>query len=238
MLQSIAMALAAALHHSASLKEKKAELQQNAALRGQNTGARAREGEVHEKNDAPQRQNTPHPGQRPGTLAEPRPQRSDRSMRRSSGEALPTLGLPLLAGASGEAVDSSALGFLTAQALEEGEAAGGGGRGSFAGGGGGPTRLVRVCRCVSRYQWHRSSRRAAWHLSSGASIAKRKEEKKSRTKEEEKEEMDHDRATAMVQVLAQLLFMTPPSSLPFARGNPDIISEVLVSACNVSWSRL
>ena len=40
--QSIAMALAAALHHSDVLKEKKVELQQYAAQWGQNTGARAR----------------------------------------------------------------------------------------------------------------------------------------------------------------------------------------------------
>ena len=39
--QAIAMALAAALHQSAGPKEKKEELQQNAALRRQNTGARA-----------------------------------------------------------------------------------------------------------------------------------------------------------------------------------------------------
>ena len=45
-------------------------------------------------------------------------QRSDRSRRHSSEDALPTLGLPVLAGASGEVVDSSALSFLTAQALE------------------------------------------------------------------------------------------------------------------------
>ena len=39
-------------------------------------------------------------------------------MRRSSGDSLPTLALPSLAGSAGEAVDSSALRFLTAQALE------------------------------------------------------------------------------------------------------------------------
>ena len=60
--QTVRVALAAALHHSAGPKEKKVELQQYAALRGHNTGGRAREGEVHEKNDAPRRQNAPHPG--------------------------------------------------------------------------------------------------------------------------------------------------------------------------------
>ena len=39
-------------------------------------------------------------------------------MLRSAGDGLPTLGLPMLAGVSGEAVDSAVLSFLTAQALE------------------------------------------------------------------------------------------------------------------------
>ena len=60
--QTVRVALAAALHHSAGPKERKVELQQCAALQGQNTGGRAREGEVHEKNDAPRRQNAPHRG--------------------------------------------------------------------------------------------------------------------------------------------------------------------------------
>ena len=56
---------------------------------------------------------------RPGILAEPGPQRSDRSSRQHfPGECLPTLGLPVLAGASGEQVDSS-LQFLTAAALRQ-----------------------------------------------------------------------------------------------------------------------
>ena len=63
-------------------------------------------------------QKTPPPGARPGILAEPGPQRSDRSRRHFSGDCLPTLGLPVLAGALGEQVDSSALRFLTASALE------------------------------------------------------------------------------------------------------------------------
>ena len=69
--QTVRMALAAALHHSAGPKENKVELQQYAALRGQNTSARAREGEVHEKNDAPWRQNAPHPVERPSCLSDP-----------------------------------------------------------------------------------------------------------------------------------------------------------------------
>ena len=108
--QTVRMALAAASHHSA---------QQNAARRGPKSSARAREGEVHEKNDAPRRQNAPHPGERPGSLFDPGPQRSDRSLRRSAGDSLPTLALPVLAGSAGEAVDSSSLRFLTAAALRQ-----------------------------------------------------------------------------------------------------------------------
>ena len=40
------------------------------------------------------------------------------SLRHSSGDGLPTLALPSLAGSAGEAVDGAALSFLTAQALE------------------------------------------------------------------------------------------------------------------------
>ena len=39
-------------------------------------------------------------------------------MRRSSGDNLPTLALPVLAGSAGEVVDSSSLRFLTASALK------------------------------------------------------------------------------------------------------------------------
>ena len=42
-------------------------------------------------NDALRRQEALPPGVRPGSLAEPVPQRSDRSLRHSSVDALPTL---------------------------------------------------------------------------------------------------------------------------------------------------
>ena len=51
---------------------------------------------------------------RPGSLVDPGPQRSDRSLRRSAGDKLPTLAVPVLAGSAGEVVDSSSLRFLTA----------------------------------------------------------------------------------------------------------------------------
>ena len=106
--QSIRMALGAAAHHSA---------QQYAALRGPKTGTRAREGEVHEMYDAPRRQNAPHPRERPGSLVDPGPQRSDRTVRRSSGQ-VPLLVVALLADASADGVDAATLSFLTASALE------------------------------------------------------------------------------------------------------------------------
>ena len=64
---------------------------------------------------------TPHGDRRHhlrGILPEPVPQRSDRTMRRFAGAALPTLALPVLAGSAGEVVDSSSLRFLTASALK------------------------------------------------------------------------------------------------------------------------
>ena len=108
--QTVRMALAAATHHSA---------QQNAAPRGPKTGARAREGVEHEQHDGLRAQKPPLPGVRPGSLFDPGPQRSDRTVRRSAGDGLPTPGLPVLAGASGEAVDASTLRFLPAAALED-----------------------------------------------------------------------------------------------------------------------
>ena len=101
------MALATVEHHSYGPTA-------NAAPRGQTTGTSA--GEVHAGLRA---QMAPPPGRRPGILAEPGPQRSDRSERHFSGNSLPIPGLPVLAGASGEAVDTSALRILAAAALED-----------------------------------------------------------------------------------------------------------------------
>ena len=115
--QTVRKALAADLNHSAGPKEK-VEMQENGAPRGQKTAARAGEVEEQATHARPRAQKTPPPGGRPGNLAEPGPQRSDRSRRRFSGDGLPQLGLPVLAGALGEQVDSSALRFLTASALE------------------------------------------------------------------------------------------------------------------------
>ena len=91
--QSIAMALAEYTHH---------------ASKGQ-MRARAREEVEHATHTGLRAQKTPPPGERPGLPLEPGPQRSDRTVRRSSGDSLPTLALPVLAGSAGEAVDGAAL---------------------------------------------------------------------------------------------------------------------------------
>ena len=107
--QSIAMALAAATHHTA---------QRNGAPRSQTTATRAREVEEHETNDALWRQTAPPPGARPGILVEPVPQRSDRTVRYSSG-VTPLLAVPSLAG--GDGADDTAVAFLVRQTLLERE---------------------------------------------------------------------------------------------------------------------
>ena len=118
------MALAECTHH---------------ASRGQ-TRARGREEVVQATYEAPRGQMAPPPGARLGIFAEPGPQRSDRTVR-----AHPTLGLPVLAGASGEEVDASTLAFLSREALvermaeewkaEAGDEAGGAAAGGARGGG-------------------------------------------------------------------------------------------------------
>ena len=77
---SVAVALAASTHHSA---------QQIGASRSQKTATRAKEVEEHVT-----RRLGPPSGERPGVLAEPGPQRSDRTMRHSVGDGLPPLVLP------------------------------------------------------------------------------------------------------------------------------------------------
>ena len=98
---TVAMALAEQLHHSVKIVER------DDVLRRQTTRASAEE-EVHELYDGLGAQKRPPLGVRPGILAEPRQQRSDRSLRRSSQET-PLLGVPSLADASDEAVDGHTL---------------------------------------------------------------------------------------------------------------------------------
>ena len=112
--QTVALELAVALHHSRdvmwSLGRTPAYGHRRRKLRG-GGGSRVAL--------CPTGPKQPPPGERPGILAEPGPQRSDRSRRHSSGDDLLTPSLPVLAGASGEEMDSSTLRFLTAMALRD-----------------------------------------------------------------------------------------------------------------------
>ena len=104
--QSIRAAVATVLHHSCDVGRESYYVPRHQKM------ATAREDVVNEPHDALRGLTTPLPGELPGILPEPVPQRSDRTVRRFAGAALPTLGLLVLAGALGEAVDPSALSFL------------------------------------------------------------------------------------------------------------------------------
>ena len=67
--------------------------------------ARVGEEVVHDAHDGLWGPKTPPLGVRPGSLAEPGPQRSDRSLRRSSGQILSWV--PSLADAPAEAIDGA-----------------------------------------------------------------------------------------------------------------------------------
>ena len=99
---TVAMTLAEMTHHTAPREPKM-----------------ARVGEVEEQvtHAGLRAQQTPPPGERPGILPEPLSQRSDHSRRHFSGDGLPQLAMPSLAGAAGEAVDAAALAFLLSQSL-------------------------------------------------------------------------------------------------------------------------
>ena len=72
---------------------------------------------MHDAHNALRGPKTPPPGVRPGSLAEPGLQRSDRSLRRSSGQT-PLLGVPSLADVPAEAIDGRTLRFLLLKTLE------------------------------------------------------------------------------------------------------------------------
>ena len=116
--QTVRMALAAALHHSAGPREK-VEKQQNGAPRGQKTAGRAGEGEVHEQHDGPRAQNRPLPGTRPEPLAEvSEPQGPAATVGYVA--ARPPLiwwGPKLLADSSAEAIDGRTLRYLLKENL-------------------------------------------------------------------------------------------------------------------------
>ena len=159
---AVAMAVAEATHHSS---------------RGQKSGTVTREEEVHELYGGPRAQKRPPPGERPGILAEPGPQRSDRTVRRFAGDGLPTLGLLVLAGASGEALDATSL-------LPHGQ-----GAGRHEEGGGSRTQLTlqrwSSVRCCCSHRSARRPRRSAgltnstsFFTSSGARRKRKKRRRK------------------------------------------------------------
>ena len=113
--QTVRMALAAALHHSAGPREK-VEKQQNGAPRGQKTAARAGEGEVHAQHDGLRAQKRPLPGKRPGLPPEPEPQGAAATVGYVAAGA-PLLAVSSLRGADG--VDDTAVKFLLRAELKK-----------------------------------------------------------------------------------------------------------------------
>ena len=101
---AVQLALAEKLHHSAN------KVEPHDALRGQNKRA-GREEVENVTRDGLRAQKSPPPGVRPGSLVDPGPQRSDRTVRRSSGMD-PLLVVASLADASADGVDAATLSFL------------------------------------------------------------------------------------------------------------------------------
>ena len=109
--QSIAAALATVMHHSSGKVHTA-----NGAPRSQKLATRAEEEVEYEPHYALRGQKTPPPGERPAPLSEVAgPQRSDRTVRHSAGEA-PLLVVPSLRGADG--VDGTTVSFLLAENLK------------------------------------------------------------------------------------------------------------------------
>ena len=109
--QSIAAALATVMHHSSGKVHTA-----NGAPRSQKLATRAEEEVEYEPHYALRGQKTPPPGERLAPLSEVAgPQRSDRTVRHSAGEA-PLLVVPSLRGADG--VDGTTVSFLLAENLK------------------------------------------------------------------------------------------------------------------------
>ena len=162
--QTVCMAMAAALHHSAGPREK-VEKQQNGAPRGQKTAARAREGVEHVLYEGLR---APLPGKRPGLPPEPEPRGGAVTVGYVAAPA-PPLAVPLLASAAGEAVDHSTLQFLlkhaieTKKALEEEEV---------------EEAVARLRAKVHAGEPLSASEHAAWYGTSSSSTGKRRKKKK------------------------------------------------------------
>ena len=105
--QSVAMALAQALHHSAGPSMTKVVERRE-----------RQEGEVQEAYDAPRSQTTPLPGVRPGVPLDPGPPGDEAVAVGYAAASVPLLGAPSLADSSAEAIDGSTLSFLLQHALE------------------------------------------------------------------------------------------------------------------------
>ena len=106
--QSVAMALAQALHHSAGpSKTKVVERRER------------QEGEVQAANDAPRGQTTPLPEVRPGVPLDPGPPGDEAVAVGYAAAGVPLLGAPSLADSSVEAIDGSTLSFLLQRALDD-----------------------------------------------------------------------------------------------------------------------
>ena len=109
--QSIAAALATVMHHSSGKVHTA-----YGAPRSQKLATRAEEEVEYEPHYALRGQKTPPPGERPAPLSEVAgPQRSDRTVRHSAGDA-PLLVVPSLRGADG--VDGTTVSFLLAENLK------------------------------------------------------------------------------------------------------------------------
>ena len=105
--QSVAMALAQALHHSAGPSMTKVVERRE-----------RQEGEVQDANDAPRSQTTLLPGVRPGVPLDPGPPVDEAVAVGYAAASVPLLGAPSLADSSAEAIDGSTLSFLLQHALE------------------------------------------------------------------------------------------------------------------------
>ena len=152
-------------------------------------------------------QKTPSPGTRPAPLSEVAGLRERLEAAARVSVVHPTLAMPSLAGAGGEAVNASTVAFLSRKAVQErmeeegGEEVGGGAAGD-ARGGGGPRRLA----AGPRQRWcpvlllAPSQRRAVWTLPAFASKRKRKNKRRRRMRKSRR------RFTEEAH-FAQLLFM-------------------------------
>ena len=109
---AVQLALAEKLHHSAG------PVEQHDALRRQKNARVRQKGEEHGTYDTTRGLSAPLPGTRPAPLPEVAGPQGRPVAPLSPGAGVPSLASPALAGATGEMVDSSALAFLAARAVQ------------------------------------------------------------------------------------------------------------------------